>query len=149
MPTENFSELHHARTIRDESALFSAAGDGQISFVSAEDIAAVAYRALTDERPHNRDWMIVGPELVSHDEVAAMFTEVLGREVRHVRISPERVAEGFMRFGLPEAYARRLGDGEERASRGEFAVLNGVVEEVAGRAPVRLRGFVEKNREVW
>ncbi|KAI4155834.1 MAG: hypothetical protein LQ340_000707 [Diploschistes diacapsis] len=63
---ENFSEQQHLPTIRDESSIFSAAGHGKISFVSTEDIAAVACGALTDEKPHNRDYVIVGPELLSH-----------------------------------------------------------------------------------
>ena len=79
--TENFSEQQHLPTIRDESCIRSATRDGLISFISTEDIAAVAYEALIAEKPPNRDYIIVGPELLSHDDCAALFTEVLGREV--------------------------------------------------------------------
>ena len=109
----------------------------------------MACRALTDEKPHNCDYVIVGSELLSHDDVAALFTEILGRHVRYVRVSKEQVAESFMKFGLPETYARRLGDGESRASSGEFAILNDVVAQVIGRSPIKLRQFIEKNKLVW
>ena len=109
----------------------------------------MAYRALTDDTPPNRDYVLVGPELLSHDEAAAVFTEVLGRPIRHVRISEEQVAQRFTKYGIPESYARRIAGGEARASRGEFAVLNDVVAEVTGRAGLDLRRFVEKHRQVW
>jgi festuclavine dehydrogenase len=110
---------------------------------------AVAYHALTDAEPHNCDYVLVGPELLSHDEVAALFSEILGRRIQHVKISEEQLAASFMKFGMPEAYARRLSDGESRASIGEFAILNGSVSRVTGRAPLDLRKYIEKHKHVW
>ena len=146
---ENFSEQQHLPTIRGESLIYSAAGDGKISFVSTKDIAAVAYHALVDEKAHNCDYVIVGPECMSHDEAAALFTKVLQREVRHVRLSPEQVVEAFSKIGLPEAYGRRLADGELRASQGEFAILNNIVRQVVGRPPISLHQYIEENKQVW
>lgn len=66
---ENFSEQQHLPTIRDQDMIVTATGEGKVPFVSAEDIAEVAFRALTDERAHNTDHLILGPELYSYDEV--------------------------------------------------------------------------------
>lgn len=66
---ENFSEQHHHVTIREEDKIYSGTAGGKIPFVSADDIAAVAYHALTDLEPHNRDHLILGPELLSYDDV--------------------------------------------------------------------------------
>ena len=109
----------------------------------------MAYAALTDARAPNRDYVLVGPELISHDEAAALFTEILGREVRHVRISEEQLVGNYMKYGVPEAYARRISGGEVRASRGEFAILDDTVAKVLGREPISLRKYVEKNKRVW
>lgn len=49
--------------------LFTACGDGKIPFISAEDIAAVAFHTLTDEKPHNTSYRVLGPELLTHDDV--------------------------------------------------------------------------------
>ena len=68
--SENF--LYNA-AIKDESRVYSACGDGKIPFVSATDIAAVAFRALTDEKPHNTSYLIVGPELLTYDQVYSLF----------------------------------------------------------------------------
>lgn len=53
----------------NKKALYSATGNGKAPFVSADDIAAVAYHALTDEKSHNTDYLVLGPELLSYDEV--------------------------------------------------------------------------------
>jgi festuclavine dehydrogenase len=66
---ENFSEQHHHVTIREEDKIYSGTAGGKIPFVSADDIAVVAYHALTDLEPHNRDHLILGPELLSYDNV--------------------------------------------------------------------------------
>ena len=56
-------------TIQKEGKIYSACGDGKAAFISTTDIAAVAFRALTDEKTHNTDYAIGGAELLTHDEV--------------------------------------------------------------------------------
>ncbi|KPI36586.1 Festuclavine dehydrogenase [Cyphellophora attinorum] len=146
---ENFSEQHHYPTIKKGSEFYSATGEGRISFVSTEDVAAVAYQALMAIQPPNQDYIIVGGELLSHEDVAVLFTNILGRQVRHVAISPEQLVQRFTSFGLPATYAKRLADGENRARRGEFAILNDVVAEVTGRPPITLQEYIQKNKQVW
>ena len=67
----------HFTSIRDEGKIYSACADGKISFVSANDIAAVAYRALTDEQPHNCDHRVLGPELLTYDQVCQKFMTLI------------------------------------------------------------------------
>jgi festuclavine dehydrogenase len=67
--TENFSTWIHESSIRDDSKIFSACGDAKLSFVGAADIARVAFHALTDEKIFNTDIQVVGPDLLTYDEV--------------------------------------------------------------------------------
>lgn len=69
---ENFSEMQHAYTIREQDCIITATGQGKVPFVSANDIAAVAFRALTDEVSHDTEHLILGPELFSYNEVCSM-----------------------------------------------------------------------------
>lgn len=68
---ENLSEMHHLPTIRDESKLYSATGEGKLGWVSAEDIGAVAYRGLVDEKSHDCDHVVVGNEMLGYGDVSA------------------------------------------------------------------------------
>ena len=67
--TENTSEEQFWHPVKDESRVISATGDGKLPFVAAEDIAAVAAKALTDEKSHNTDHVILGPELMTYGDV--------------------------------------------------------------------------------
>lgn len=69
---ENFSEMQHVHTIREQDCIVSASGHGKVPFVSANDIAAVAFRALTDELSHDTEHLILGPELFSYDDVCSV-----------------------------------------------------------------------------
>ena len=70
---ENFVEQRHLTTIKDEGKIYTATGNGKIPFIATVDIAAVAFRALTDEKPHNTDYRVLGPELLTHDDVCRFF----------------------------------------------------------------------------
>jgi len=56
-------------SIKQEGKIYSATGAGKVPWVSTEDIAAVAFKALTSEQAPNRDYLILGPELLSYGEV--------------------------------------------------------------------------------
>ncbi|BDD64234.1 hypothetical protein MAP00_009072 [Monascus purpureus] len=51
--SENLTEDGPRQLIRDQGKIYTACGQGKIPFVSATDIAAVAYCALTDPDSHN------------------------------------------------------------------------------------------------
>lgn len=79
--------MQHMPTIRDEDKIVTATGDGKVSFVASDDVAAVAFRALTDEVPHNTDYLIFGPELFSYDEVS--FSCLQSPPITHVLMPSE------------------------------------------------------------
>jgi festuclavine dehydrogenase len=55
----------------EKGEIYSATGKGRIPFVSVKDIGAVGYRALIDEVSHNTDHVVLGPELLSYDDVSS------------------------------------------------------------------------------
>ena len=67
---EQFSEQQHLNSIREEGKIYTACRDGRIPFVSAADIAAVAFRLLVDnDKSFEEEYRILGQELLNHDEV--------------------------------------------------------------------------------
>lgn len=62
------------KTVRDEGKAYSASGSGRIPWISKTDIAACAFSALTAETPPNGDYVILGPELLSYEEVSRVCT---------------------------------------------------------------------------
>jgi len=65
--TESFiDEPARINSIRGRNTIYSAAGEGRVAWVSADDVAAVAVRALTNKQPPNTEYMLLGPELLSY-----------------------------------------------------------------------------------
>lgn len=76
---ENFSEFIYLPHIKNEGKIYSAMQDGPLPLISADDIAAVAFRTLTDPRPHNTDYILLGPTNWTYDEV--LFSVISAKEV--------------------------------------------------------------------
>lgn len=69
--TENLTTGMHLPTLRDENKIYSCTGDAKVPHVSVVDISNVAFVALTQQEPPNRDYRIVGSELLTYDEVCS------------------------------------------------------------------------------
>ncbi|KAL8945748.1 MAG: hypothetical protein Q9222_007757 [Ikaeria aurantiellina] len=136
-------------TIRDEGKIYTAAKEGKVPFISAEDIAGVAYRGLVDEKSHDCDHVIVGPENLTYGQLAETLTSVLGRPIEHVNYTEDQVRERLVKLGLNEGYAKMLSALDTSVSQGKEELHNDVVEKVTGRRPLTFKEFAEKSRDVW
>ncbi|KAK7059705.1 NAD(P)-binding protein [Favolaschia claudopus] len=142
---DNFA-TQYADRIRTEDEIVSAAGDGKLGYVSTEDIADVAFKALVDDVIEHDNPIIVGPELVSYDQIADMLTEVLGRKITHRRLDEAELKQVMLGRGMPEEYAQMMvaidgyvaGGGEGK----QFERAN-----VVGKR--KIRDFFEANKDVW
>ncbi|KAL9603350.1 MAG: hypothetical protein Q9219_001212 [cf. Caloplaca sp. 3 TL-2023] len=145
---ENFSEMTHLPTIRDEGRLFSATGEGKVPWVSAGDIAGVAVRALVDERSHDCEYVVVGGEVLGYRDIAAILSDVLGRKITHVDLTEKELAERYVKAGLDRSYAEVLSGLDSRIRSGEEEIQNEVVGTLVG-VPKTFRAFAEENKGVW
>ncbi|RYO98813.1 hypothetical protein DL764_006976 [Monosporascus ibericus] len=147
---ENFvTQETHLKSIKEENKVYSATGVGKIPWVSAGDVAAVAFAALTAPEPPNRDFLVLGPELLSYGDVAGTLTEVLGREIAHGDLSEAELARRHQGFGMPAQYAAILAAMDTTIKNGSEDRLSDVVLQVTGRPPRRFRDLVEENKAVW
>ena len=76
-------------------------GSGGINRVDVRDIAAVAAAALLDPGFESREVPAVGPETWTGDSIAAVYSDLLGREIRYPGDDLEAWAAGARNF-LPE-----------------------------------------------
>ncbi|KAK1832820.1 hypothetical protein QBC39DRAFT_347552, partial [Podospora conica] len=139
----------HVRSIRDESKIYSATGDGKIPWVSADDIAAVAVQVLTRGERANTEFLVLGPELLSYDDVARILSEVLGRRIVHVDLSSAEYAKRHELFGMPENYANMLHSLDTAVKFGSENRTNDVVLSMTGVAPRRFLEMAQAVKSVW
>ena len=79
VPLENFSVGPVTpNSIRVHNEIGSVAKDGRVAFVSVDDIAKAALDALLDKKSWNTDRYVVGPELLSYDEVRVVCSWTKG-----------------------------------------------------------------------
>jgi uncharacterized protein YbjT (DUF2867 family) len=102
---ENF--LEHLDSIRDAGAIFMPIkGDVRLPMVATRDIADVAAARLLDASWSGQSVLGVhGPADLTFDEVAAVFSDVLGREVKHQKVPVEATREALIGMGLRPATA--------------------------------------------
>ncbi|KAK0190453.1 hypothetical protein F5146DRAFT_1102849 [Armillaria mellea] len=147
---ENFSEQPHRKPVKPEDNIYSATGDGKVPFVSAEDIAAVAFHALVDPHSHNTDHFIRGPELLSYDEVAEILTGILGRKITHVKLTQLEMAKFFTEAtSMPKEYADMLALGDVQIAKGVEEILDDTVLKITGRPPIQFSTFAKSVKHVW
>ncbi|OIK28398.1 NAD(P)H-binding protein [Streptomyces malaysiense] len=141
---QNFTGTHtHGLSIRDEGVIRTAAEAGRVGFVDAEDIAAVAVRALTDTRAPDTDLVLTGPEALGYDDIAATVTEVTGRPVAHRRLSYEQLRDRLTAH-LPVEFASILAGMDRAIAEGAEDRVTDTVQRLTGRPPGTFRAFAER-----
>merc|ERR1712093_447123 len=99
---------------------------------------------MGDEVPHNTDHLILGPELLSYNDVAALLTTKLNRKITHVSISEEEIVSVFSSIGLAPELVKALAAMDTAIKEGAEDRLNDAVLKVTGKKPKTLEEFVDE-----
>ncbi|MEU3957990.1 NAD(P)H-binding protein [Streptomyces achromogenes] len=141
---QNFTGTHmHARSIREHGVILTAAGSGRVGFVDADDIAAVAVHALTDDRAPGTDLVLTGPQALGYDDIAATVTEVTGRPVTHQPLTYERMRDRLA-GQLPLEFAEMLAGMDRAIAEGAEDRTTDTVQRLTGRPPHSFREVAER-----
>ena len=146
---QNFSEAQHQPSIRDEDKIYTAAGDGRVPFIDADDIAAAAVAALLAPEPPNRDFVLTGPRALSYDDVATIIGEAAGRPVEHVRLTEAELAQRWRALGIAPEYAAALAAMDTAIAGGSEDRLSDAVVTLTGAAPRSFETFAAENAAGW
>ncbi len=84
------------------------------------------------------------PAPVTQDEIAAIVSEVAGKTVTHIAVSPDDLRKGLAGAGLPPFLVEALVAFDIDAARGYHAINAPTVQELTGRAPTSVRAFLER-----
>ncbi|MGW1373086.1 NAD(P)H-binding protein [Streptomyces sp. NPDC002446] len=132
---QNFTGTHaHAESIRNDGVIRTAAGTGRVGFVDADDIAAVAVHALTNDRAPNTDLLLTGPQALSHDDIATIVTEVTGRPVVHHPLTYDALRDRLAAL-MPLDFAEMLAGMDRAIAQGAEDRTTATVHRVTGRPP--------------
>ncbi|HEY1166475.1 MAG TPA: SDR family oxidoreductase [Chitinophaga sp.] len=139
--------LGFSSTIAAKGMFFASIGEARVSLVDIRDIAALAAAALTEQGHEGKIYNITGPEALTHTEIAAQFSTVLGREIRFINVSPEEMRQAVISVGFPLWQADGLIEDYAHYARGEAAAVTADVQAVTGRAPGSFDNFVREYKD--
>jgi uncharacterized protein YbjT (DUF2867 family) len=152
---QNFSEglrwrESFAEGIRNRDEIVGPGGSGIVSYVSAEDIAAVAAAALTSDGHGGKAYAPLGPEPLTLARVAEHISWVTGRTIRYVETDRTPIRDALLAAGAPPETAEHNSQLYTHAfSSSMFGVLNDDVLNVVGRPPVSFGEFAVGAAAAW
>ncbi len=129
--TENYGQP--LRQARETGVIASSVGDGRVASATRRDYAAAAAAALAGDGHENAVYELSGDSAWSFDELAAACSELLGREVTHVRRTPEEHRAALLAAGSDEGTAGFLVAMEGAIRAGALGHTTGDLATLAGR----------------
>jgi len=119
--------------------------DGPIAWTARDDLAEADAVLLADEG------LLDGPtppltasEAITMAELAAIASEVTGREIRHVIVPDQEWRDAKIAAGTPAVYADVLLGTFRAARRGDFATVDPMLETLLRRRPLGMRQVLSK-----
>lgn len=148
---QNFLRPHPlGERIHRHGEIRTAAGDGELGWIDARDVAASAAALLTDLVAEPRsDYLVTGPHGMSYPQAARIITAQTGRPVRVARMTQEEQAAAYQASGLPTAFAEALAAVERGIEEGRENQVSTAVLELTGRPPRAFAEFVADHADEW
>lgn len=136
-------------SIVHQGKFFATAGKAPISIVDIRDIASVAVEALTRPGHENKIYDLTGPEALTHQQMAAHFSDVLGRPVAYLDVPPAHLQQALLSVGFPEWQADGLLEDYAHYARGEASAVSSAIQEVTGKPARDFKSFVRDYATVF
>jgi uncharacterized protein YbjT (DUF2867 family) len=147
---QNFTGSHPtAVALRDHGEIATATGDGRVGFIDADDIAAAATETLLTPGPLSGSYVLTGPETLSYAGIAAIISEVSGRAIRHIDLTPEQLIARWAAAGLPENLAQAAADLDLAIRNGDYDYTTSTVNDLTSRPSRSFRDFARAHRAAW
>ena len=140
---QNFSESQFLRDPVLAGEVVIPAGDGLEPLIDADDIAAVAVAALTEDGHAGQIYELSGPRLLSFGAAVAEIASATGREIRYRAATPDAFAAHALGLDTPREHVEILTTLYGWIAEGRNAHLSDGVQRVLGREPRDFTDYVK------
>lgn len=132
-----------AQALSSGQAFDATNGKGR-AYVTRADTARTAAGALLSATG-KAIYDVAGPDLVTQDQLAELFSQAGGKPVTRIGITAEQLLDGLQKAGLPPFLAQLLVAFDADAAAGFHAITTDTVERFSGRKPETLTAFLAAN----
>jgi uncharacterized protein YbjT (DUF2867 family) len=143
--------LTQAASIKNDSKLvMPVAKDLPVALTDVRDTGAVGARILIDPAPHAGKVYEFTGALTTYEKFAEVFSQVLGRTITYVGITPEQAEQGMKSRGMPDWLVTHLVSIAKLGAKGAFSTENTKpIRDIVKRAPLTTRQFVEDYKALF
>jgi uncharacterized protein YbjT (DUF2867 family) len=143
--------LGQAASIKSDSKIVVACTKDQpIAFVDVRDTGALGARIMLDPAPYAGKTIEFTGKLTNYGEFADVFSQVLGRPISYVAITPEQAEQGMKSRNMPDWLVTHLVGIARTTASGGFAAENmQPIRDIVKREPITTRKFVEDYKAMF
>jgi NAD(P)H dehydrogenase (quinone) len=129
--TENYARDLPA--VRTSGVLLASVGEGRVASAARRDFAQAVGAVVTGDGHLGATYELSGDLAWNYSDLAAAFSEVLGREVTYLPVTPEEHRQVLADAGVPEQFAGMAVAVDAGIRDGAFAFTNGDLARLMGR----------------
>lgn len=137
------------QTIQSDGKIYWDWSDGKVGMVDVRDVADSALGALSGRAEEGKEYILTGPESISMQEVARVFTNILNKQVNYVPVPHETSREGMMSMGFSPFIVDGYIELNEGFSGGFADTTTENVEKLAGHPARSLKDFIQDYKEYF
>ena len=127
---------------------FTATGEGRAANLSREDCARAAAAAVASGSTANARYDITGTEALTTAETAQIISEVTGKPIQVIQVTPEQLRQGLAPAKLPDFVVDMLVSFDANTRAGNMSLVTDAVKQLTGKAPQTLRDFIAAHKTV-
>jgi uncharacterized protein YbjT (DUF2867 family) len=135
---------YFAPSIRAQGAFYGSMGNARTSYLDVRDIAVVTANALLGGEHDGQTYELNGPEALTYQEVAEKISKHAKISAKYVDIPVEAQRKAMQDQGMPEWQVTALLELQEYYKNGQGGSVDGLLERLLGRPPVRMDAFLEE-----
>jgi len=141
---QNFSENFLLEPVL-EGVVALPQAEANIPWVDADDIAAVAAKALTEDEHNGKIYELTGPRTLTFKDAVNEIAKASNRELTFIPISVKEYGDGMRQANIPEDFVWLIEYlFTEVLGNPELAEVTNDVEKVLGRKPIDFSEYATK-----
>lgn len=145
-PTSLMSNaLSWADGVRDHNHVIDSTDPGVQVPVDPDDLARVAARVLTQEGHAGHGYILNGPQALTVREQVEILSDVVGRTIEFVDVTPEQAAKTAIERGTPVQLAEAMRNLNEMFRARRVGQIGDDVGNLTGVAPATFRDWCERH----
>lgn len=123
--------------------------DGQFAPLNVKDIGEIAANILTTSGHENKAYNITGPELLSGQDIANVFSSITGHSVAYVSPDESATLQSLLGSGWPEWQAKGALELFEVFASNQAAIVSPDGEALLGHPLTKLADYLESNKALF